>query len=128
MLIIYVKEPINSLNAIKSLIKDKTIKTWECHNLQNGNTRFDWIGGGNNWPNLDKNVYFEAVVNIVEKEYIRFNLHTKQGHKLNEAEYAQMHSELTGMLFSHLSAKIEVCGIKPSKDKTYNVDIIDKQN
>ena len=113
---------------MKSLIDDGTIRTWQHHNMSNGNTRFDWTGGRNNWPNLDENVYFEAIVHTEDKDnkYILFVLHTRNGHNLNEAEYAQMHSELTGMLFTHVYSNIGVCGVFKAKDEERKADVIDK--
>lgn len=119
--------PNASIRRIKSLIDNGTIRTWSHNSLTNGNTRLDWIGGRNNWPNLDVRVYFEIVVNNEDEEnnFLLFKLHTRRNHQLNEAEYAQMHSELLGMLFTHLSSNIRVCGVQNAVDKNHKVDVID---
>lgn len=127
MLKLFTQNPRTSISTIKSLIDDGTIRTWAYNKLSNGNTRLDWQGGGNNWPNLDKNVYFESEINIEDKnkKFILFVLHTKKGHQLNEADYAQMHSELTGMLFTHVYANIRASIVFKAEKDAYKADVID---
>lgn len=127
MLKLLTQKPITSITTIQSLIDDGTIRTWKYSKLSNGNTRFDWIGGGNNWPNLDKNVYFESEINKEDKDnkFILFLLHTKKCHQLNEAEYSQMHSELLGMLYTHIYINIRVGIVYKAERDDYKADVID---
>lgn len=127
MLKLFTQFPNKSISTIKSLIDDGTIRTWAYSKLSNGNTRLDWIGGRNNWQNLDEKVYFELELDVEDKDnkLILFLLHTKKGHYLNEPEYAQMHSELTGMLFTHVYANIRASIVFKAEKDAYKADVID---
>ncbi len=128
MTIALTEKPITSMREIKKLIDAKTIDTWTYENLSNGITRFDWIGGTKqNWPNLTKDVFFIAKVDtdFIKNHHIFFALHTIKGHKLTEADYAQMSSELLYMLMAHKSELLDLCSCGLAENEQYHADIVE---
>lgn len=128
MTIVLTEKPKTSISEIKKLIDAKTIDTWTYQDLKNSITRFDWIGGNNqNWSNLSKEVFFIAKVNtdFIKDPHIFFALHTIKGHKLTEADYAQMSSELLYMLMAHISELLDLCSCGPAENKQYHADIVE---
>lgn len=129
MFVIVTQKPMAMRNAITAAIDNNEIDTWSYRKLPNNIIRFDWTGGVNDWPNLDKRVYFTATTHYPKEtdNYLQFMLHTKRGHHLEDSDYARMHTELSYMLLSHFADEYEICHILPAKKPYHHADIIDDQ-
>lgn len=128
MFIFVTHKPAALCGAIIEAIDNNTIDTWSYKKLPNSIVRFDWTGGANNWPNLDKRVYFTATAHHPQEtdNYLQFELHTKRGHCLGDSDYARMHAELSYMLLSHFAEENKKCRILPAAKSRHRVDIIDE--
>ena len=120
MLLIRTESPKTSIRSIKRKIDEGKIDTWAYKEISSDITRLDWTGGQNNWPNLDKRVYFTVRANseVFPKKHMLFELRTAKGHILLKSDYARMHGELSHMLFSHITTIIW-CMTHPAGIKDY---------
>ena len=127
MLILVTQKPAALLSAIIAAIDNNEIDTWNYKKLSGDIVRFDWTGGVNNWPNLDKRVFFTATIQHPEEtdNYLQFELHTKKGHCLDDSDYARMHAELSYMLLSHFAKCYRICDIMPARKPRHIADILD---
>lgn len=130
MLVIRTERPKASIKSIKRKIDEGKIDTWTYKELSSDVTRLDWTGGQDNWPNLDKRVYFTVRANsdLLEDRHMLFKLHTAKRHVLLKSDYARMHGELSYMLFSHITSNIIWCMTNPADIEEYNADIVDEPN
>ena len=127
MLILVTKKPAALRKAIIDSIDNGAIDTWSYTSHPNNVIRFDWIGGVNNWPNLDNSVYFTATIHHPRgsDNYLKFRLHTMKGHYLADSDFARMHAELSYMLLTHFATQYEICVVRPTKMRRHHSDIID---
>lgn len=128
MLYVFIPKDFDLITKIQEgIAKDEgasgSIRTWSYDKLRK---RYTWNNNNQaNWPNLEKRAYFTIVYKINKdgEKYAEFTLHAKQGIKLTQEEYSQMHSAMLYMIMAHFGRKIDDAAV--SKVPVNNTDVQD---